>query len=216
MEVRPYDRMTEDIRALASVQTADASTRIMLDPTKVSFALAEAATNAYHDHQHAIGAKKRKLDGGAEGYEPILIEGLSPVVAAKALKNPVELEGIREAHIRDGVALAEFFHWLEGEVKAGKALTEVDVDTHLLAARKRQAGFIEPSFPTIAGSGPNGAIIHYRAKPGPMNRAVTVKEMLLVDSGGQYECGTTDVTRTVHFGTPTEFERRCFTAVLKV
>lgn len=97
----------------------------------------------------------------------------SPVMSAKAVKTDAELRGMREAHLRDAVALAEFFHWLEGAVTAGQKLTEVDIGEILLTYRKKQEGFKEPSFPTIAGSGPNGAVIHYRAHPGPNNRAVT-------------------------------------------
>lgn len=211
--------MVPDVRALAAT-----GTRLMLDPAKVSLALAEAAMSAFEEATavRVSGKKRKSMDVGeaaaeeaAMPREHVLVEGMSPVVIAKAVKNAAELQGMKEAHLRDGVALAEFFCWLEETVRAGKPLTEVDVGEVLLQHRRKQAGFVEPSFPTIAGSGPNGAIIHYRAHEGPMNRPVDTTQMLLIDSGGQYECGTTDVTRTVHFGTPSEHERRCFTAVLK-
>eukprot|EP00889_Picochlorum_renovo_P005920 jgi/Picre1/32950/NNA_008277.t1 len=125
-----------------------------------------------------------------------------------------ELEGHKEAHLRDGVALTKFLCWLEKTIASGKTLTEVEIDEHLTGYRAAQEGFIEPSFPTIAGAGPNGAIIHYRAQPGTC-KTVDANTLLLVDSGGQYDCGTTDITRTMHFGTPTEHQKACFTAVLQ-
>ena len=97
----------------------------------------------------------------------------------------------------------------------GASLTEVEVDEHLTARRSAQQGFVEPSFPTIAGAGPHGAIIHYRAQPGTC-RSVDASTLLLLDSGGQYDCGTTDITRTMHFGQPTQHQRACFTRVLQV
>jgi Xaa-Pro aminopeptidase len=137
------------------------------------------------------------------------------VYQAKGVKNAAELEGMKEAHLRDGVALTKLFCMLEREISSGrKTMTECDIDERLTALRAAQSGFVEPSFPTIAGAGPNGAIIHYR----PMKdtcRTVDANTLLLLDSGGQYDCGTTDVTRTMHMGTPSDHQRACFTAVLK-
>lgn len=143
-----------------------------------------------------------------------VIEASSPVVAAKAIKNDAELEGMREAHLRDAVALCDFLHWIEKEVSSGRTLTEVDVDVQLTARRAQQAGFVEPSFPSIAGANSNGAIIHYRAQPETC-KTVDSETLLLLDSGGQYDCGTTDITRTMHFGTPTAYQKRCYTRVLQ-
>lgn len=96
----------------------------------------------------------------------------------------------------------------------GRSFTEVEIDEHLTARRAAQPGFVTTSFDTIAGAGPNGAVIHYRAEPGSA-RTVDAGTLLLLDSGGQYDCGTTDITRTMHFGAPSEHERRSFTRVLK-
>lgn len=99
---------------------------------------------------------------------------------------------------------------------AGRRLTEVQLDEELTGRRKAMPGFLEPSFPTIAGVGGNGAIIHYRAKPGSCKSLSAAEDpFLLLDSGGQYECGTTDVTRTMHFGLPSEYQKLAYTRVLQ-
>jgi len=126
-----------------------------------------------------------------------VIDQPSLVVAAKAVKNPAELAGMREAHLRDAVALCEFFSDHDARLARGEAVTEVAVDERLTGRRAAQPGFVEPSFPTIAGADGNGAVIHYRAKAETC-RTATAGTLLLVDSGGQYDCGTTDVTRTVY------------------
>jgi Xaa-Pro aminopeptidase len=149
-----------------------------------------------------------------------VIDQPSPVVAAKAVKNPAELEGMREAHLRDAVALCEFLSDLDARLQRGETLTEVDVDERLTARRAAQPGFVEPSFPTIAGADANGAVIHYRAKAETC-RTAKAGTLLLIDSGGQYDCGTTDVTRTVYLQgpgapvTPSDELKRAYTRVLQ-
>ncbi|KAJ8613881.1 hypothetical protein CTAYLR_008685 [Chrysophaeum taylorii] len=138
----------------------------------------------------------------------------SPIALMKATKNEAEIEGMRQAHLRDGAAVVRAFCDLETRVLQGKKVTEADVGDVLLASRSRDPLFLEPSFPTIAGSGPNGAIVHYRADPATA-ATVDATRLLLVDSGGQYVDGTTDATRTMHFGTPTPEEKEVFTRVLK-
>lgn len=120
------------------------------------------------------------------------LEKDSPVVLLKALKNAAELEGMRQCHLRDGAAFAEFLAWLEDEVvvQGNESITEVDIDTHLTASRAAFGPFFEPSFATIAGVNSNGAIVHYRAVPGTC-KTLTKRDMLLLDSGGQYIDGTT-------------------------
>ena len=211
--VKPYAEMEGDIQRLAgSGQT------FMIDPARVSFGLTSAIEEASRaPPPPKPKGRKRKSEAAASASakapaKPI-VESTSPVVVAKAVKNAAELEGMREAHIRDGAALAAFFHWVEGVV-GNETLTEVDVDRKLIEFRGQQEGFIEPSFPTIAGEGPNGAIIHYRPAEGTC-REISGKSMLLIDSGAQYDCGTTDVTRTVHFGEPSDHQKECFTRVLK-
>jgi Xaa-Pro aminopeptidase len=146
--------------------------------------------------------------------EHIVADG-SPITLPKALKNPVEVEGLRQAHLRDGAALISFIAWLEAELEKGNtSLTECSVSDKLEEFRSKQKDFVSLSFETIAGSGPNGAIIHY--KPEESSCApVTKNHLFLLDSGGQYRDGTTDVTRTMHFGTPTAQEKAAFTRVLQ-
>lgn len=123
------------------------------------------------------------------------------------------MAGIRRAMIKDGVALTRFFKWLEENLKTGK-LTEVSVDRKLYEFRSQQENFVGESFGTIAGFGPHGAIVHYSATE---ESASTLKadNIFLLDSGGQYLDGTTDITRTVSLGTPTVQQKIDFTLVLK-
>eukprot|EP00752_Nemacystus_decipiens_P008249 g7376.t1 len=153
----------------------------------------------------------------------LVLEGASPIALAKAVKNDQELQGLREAHVRDGVALTAFLSWLERAMDAGEAgggggigwpLTEFTVAEKLDRFRKEQAGYVSRSFETVSGYGPNGALYHYAAQK-ETARTLGTDSLFLLDSGAQYTDGTTDVTRTVHFGTPTQHQRRCFTLVLK-
>ena len=134
-----------------------------------------------------------------------------PCILPKACKNPVEIEGARTAHIRDAHAMVNFLAWLDDQ-KPG--LTEIDVVTALEGFRAETNALRDISFDTIAGAGPNGAIVHYRCTK-TTNRAVQDGELLLVDSGGQYVDGTTDITRTVVIGTPTREKMECYTLVLQ-
>ena len=155
---------------------------------------------------------QRLAAAGAE-----VVKGTDPCQLPKAMKNPVELAGTRAAHRRDGAALTRFLAWLDREVshraEAG-GLSEREAADTLAAFRREDPLFRDFSFETIAGSGPNGAIVHYRVSP-ESNRNLGLGELFLCDSGGQYLDGTTDVTRTVAIGTPTAEMRRRFTLVLK-
>lgn len=142
-----------------------------------------------------------------------LKEGDDPCLLPKACKNPVELDGTRAAHIRDGQALVRFLRWVSETVPGGQ-VTELEAIAKLRALRGEGTHFRGVSFDTIAGSGPNGAIVHYRASE-QTDRVIQDGELLLVDSGGQYFDGTTDVTRTMAIGAPTAEMRRNFTLVLK-
>jgi len=142
------------------------------------------------------------------------VAGASPVTARKARKNAAELEGMRGSHARDGAAVCDFVAWLETRLNEDSPFDEVDVDEQITAFRAQREGYLENSFPTIAGFGENGAIIHYRATR-PSAARVDRSKMLLIDSGAQYVDGTTDVTRTFHFGVPTAEEKECFTRVLQ-
>ena len=139
--------------------------------------------------------------------------GADPITVMKAVKNHAEIAGTRAAHKRDGAAVTRFLCWLDREAASGK-LTEIDA-VKALESFRRDTGLLKDiSFPTIAGAGPNGAIVHYRVTQSS-NRRIGMNELFLIDSGAQYEDGTTDVTRTVVVGTPSEEMRDRFTRVLK-
>ncbi|CRL00590.1 CLUMA_CG013850, isoform A [Clunio marinus] len=142
------------------------------------------------------------------------IQDITPIAVMKAIKNDVEVDGMRNSHIRDGVALVQYFAWLENEILNKRTVTEISGADKLEEFRSKQRHFKGVSFGTINGSGPNGSIIHYGAT-NETNREITDREMYLCDSGGQYLDGTTDVTRTWHFGAPSDYERECFTRVFK-
>ncbi|KZC14975.1 PREDICTED: xaa-Pro aminopeptidase 1 [Dufourea novaeangliae] len=140
---------------------------------------------------------------------------ITPISVMKAIKNDVEIEAMKAAHIRDAVALVKYFAWLEDQIKNRKEIiTEVSGATRLEKFRQEQKYFKGLSFPTISSVGPHGAIIHY-LPTAETDVPITDKELYLCDSGAQYQDGTTDVTRTLHFGNPTSFERECFTRVFK-
>ncbi len=149
-----------------------------------------------------------------KGADAHIVWGQDPCVLPKALKNEAECEGMRVAHRRDGAAMVRFLHWLDTEIAAGTELTEIDVVTELEKFRAADRALLDISFDTICGSGPSGAIVHYRVNR-QTNRALAPGELLLVDSGGQYQDGTTDITRTMAVGPPREEARRPFTLVLK-
>jgi Xaa-Pro aminopeptidase len=138
--------------------------------------------------------------------------GADPIALMKAVKNPVEIEGARAAHRRDGAAVVRFLHWLERAAAAGN-LTEIEAVEALESFRRDTGALKDISFPTIAGAGPDGAIVHYRVTR-KTNRVIT-PGLFLIDSGAQYQDGTTDITRTVAVGEPTPEMRERFTYVLK-
>ncbi len=139
--------------------------------------------------------------------------GADPIAAMKTIKNATEIEGAHAAHQRDGAALTRFLAWLNREAPKG-AVSEIDAVEALEDCRRATGLLKDISFPTIAGAGSNGAIVHYRVTR-KSNRRLAPGELFLVDSGGQYEDGTTDVTRTVAIGPPSEEMRDRFTRVLK-
>ncbi len=143
-----------------------------------------------------------------------VIADVSPVARLKAVKNEVQIAGIRQAMVRDGVALVKFFMELEERLDKGISTTELDVARILHNCRAAGKGYFDESFGTIAGYGPHGAIVHYEADT-DSDAVLERKGLLLLDSGAQYLDGTTDITRTVCLGTPTGDERRDFTLVMK-
>ncbi|MNO73888.1 putative peptidase [compost metagenome] len=151
------------------------------------------------------------LDQVAAGVK--LIEGLNPSTLFKSRKSEADAVHIRQAMEQDGAALCEFFSWLEPAL-GQQVLTEVDIDTHLSAARARRPGYVSLSFATIAAFNANGAMPHYRATEASHAR-IEGDGLLLIDSGGQYLGGTTDITRMVAIGTPSAEQKRDCTRVLK-
>lgn len=164
--------------------------------------------------------KRVRLDPESAAYwfeqklgAKLIARGQDPCIVPKAIKSDAEVIGARAAHVRDGHAVVRFLAWLDDwasdgtldEITAVQKLEEFRRDTNMLR---------DVSFPTISGSGPNGAIVHYRVSD-ESNRRVQPGELFLIDSGGQYPDGTTDITRTVAVGKPTEDMKRHFTAVLK-
>ncbi len=142
-----------------------------------------------------------------------VVWGDDPCRLPKACKTAAEIQGMREVHLRDGAAMVEFLCWLDAQTPRG-GLTEIAVVTALEGFRRATNALHDISFDTICGSGPNGAIMHYRVTE-DSNRAIGHNELLLVDSGAQYLDGTTDITRTVAVGDPGAEARECYTRVLQ-
>ncbi len=142
-----------------------------------------------------------------------VVEQTDPCILAKAVKNDVEISHSEVAHQQDGAAVVEFLAWLAQQDRMA-SLTELDIVSALAGFRKSIRSLKSESFDTIAASGPNAAMVHYKATPST-NRHLSEGELLLLDSGGQYPDGTTDVTRTIAIGTPSDEHRRCYTLVLK-
>ncbi len=141
------------------------------------------------------------------------VEGEDPCQLPKAVKNPVEQAGTRAAHRRDGLAVSRFLAWFQAQ-QGRDDLTELACSDHLESLRREGNLFQDLSFDTIAGSGPHGAVVHYRATE-ESNRVLRPGELMVLDSGAQYLDGTTDITRTLAFGTPDAEQRDRFTRVLQ-
>ncbi|SHM87228.1 Xaa-Pro aminopeptidase [Duganella sacchari] len=161
----------------------------------------------------------RRITYGTRQWIPAkvkVLEAINPTTLAKSRKSDQDAIHVRATMEQDGAALCEFFAWLEQTLAntARAPLTEVEIDKQITAARARRPGFISPSFATIAGFGPNGAIMHYRATEA-RHAVIEGDGLLLIDSGGQYLGGTTDITRVVAVGSITDEHRRDFTLVLK-
>ncbi len=172
-------------------------------------ALARTGAAIGLDAATAADALSRMIS--AEGGKPM--RGVDPVAMLKAVKNTSEIAGTRVAHRRDGAALVRFLAWIDREAPKG-GLTEIDAVEALETFRRETGALKDVSFPTIAGTGPNGAIVHYRVTR-KSNRRIVPGDLLLIDSGAQYEDGTTDVTRTIAIGEPTDEMRDRFTRVLR-
>ena len=151
-------------------------------------------------HENIIKSKFKILDKN------------DPIYKLKSIKNSYEINHMIQAHKKDGLALTRFIYWIKNINK--KTITEVDAQNKLEKFRKLSKDYLFPSFNTIAGSGSNGAIVHYRATT-KATKKINKKDILLVDSGGQYNYGTTDVTRTICFTNQKQFIKNTYTNVLK-
>jgi Xaa-Pro aminopeptidase len=187
--IAPYEA------AAAALQALPAGTALLLDPRRITMAF-----------RQAVPEKVR------------VIEAINPSTLAKSRKTEAEIAYVRQAMEQDGAALAEFFAWFESAL-GRERITELTIDEQITAARARRPGFVCPSFSTIAGFNANGALPHYRATDEAhaviCEAGCTGDGLLLIDSGGQYPCGTTDITRVVAVGTVTREQREDFTRVLK-
>lgn len=201
----PNDREAYELEAvttrspadlLAGIAARSGGKRALVDPRFASVATVLAVTGA----------------GGT------VLSETSPITIAKAIKNTTELDGFRSSHVSDGVALTEFLSWLADNVAAreaaGKPITELEAEDKLLEFRSRGEGFVEPSFRSISAAAANAAMCHY-ASSEATNAPLSTKGVYLIDSGGQYLTGTTDVTRTTAFAPVSNEVRRTYTAVLK-
>ncbi len=186
VELRPYEAFDD-----ALVELGRRGAVVWADP----------ATTSWH-------AETTLKEAGAK-----ISRRTGPVPAWKSVKNDVEISCARACHERDGVAMAEFMAWLERAVVLGRE-TELTIGAKLEEVRARSERFVGMSFGSIVGYGPHGAIVHYSATP-ESSSAVREGNLLLVDSGAQYLDGTTDITRTVALGEPTDEQKRAYTAVLK-
>ncbi|KAG0011942.1 hypothetical protein BGZ81_001856 [Podila clonocystis] len=186
--IKPYESIFGDLQDLSSIVQSQGEKFLLGTRTNLALAM-------------RLGKKN-------------VIEARSPVIDAKAIKNDAELSGMRQCHLKDAVAVINYFAWLERKLAGGANLDEADAADQLNLFRSQQRGFVGPSFDTISSTGANGAIIHYKPEK-PTAALINPDLMYLCDSGGQYTDGTTDITRTLHFGTPTRHEKQCFTRVLQ-
>ena len=202
--ILPYDRFYEDLGQLQATKDQLEATKVLLDPRQCNAMIFRSLPDSV-----------------------LRVEAPSPVMLRKCVKNSVEMDGIRAAHLQDGIAMCRFLHWLKESMAedsgsssgmiSGSApgqLTERSVAQKLLEFRSRQDLFVENSFETIAACGPHAAIVHYTATE-ESDMALPPLGLLLLDSGGKYLNGTTDITRTIALGPLTENEKRLFTAVLR-
>ncbi|RZJ95056.1 MAG: aminopeptidase P family protein [Brevundimonas sp.] len=228
--IRGGDVIRTPLPLSQAIVKSDGTAKLFLDPRKVTNALpgwlGDAVTleapEALDGAMEALSGQKVLIDPGQSSawyFDRLaaagatVVRGMDPCALPRAQKNAVEIEGSRRAHIRDGAALSRFLHWVD--TTAQQTLPdEREVAETLERFREETGALKDLSFDTIAGAGPNGALPHYK----PVKRTIRRIEkgsLLLVDGGGQYLDGTTDVTRTMAVGEPTVDQRRMFTLVLK-
>lgn len=228
--VRGGDVIRSPLPLGQAIVQADGSAALYLDPAKVTNALPEwlgdavrlKSPDTLEGDLDALSGRRVLIDPAQssawyfdrlEAAGAIVVRGADPCALPRAAKNAVEIEGARRAHIRDGAALARFLHWIDTTAQATLP-DEREIAETLERFREETGALQDLSFDTIAGAGPNAALPHYK----PVTRTLRRMEpgsLLLIDGGGQYRDGTTDVTRTVAVGQPDADQRRMFTLVLK-
>lgn len=228
--IRGGDVIRTPLPLAQAILEADGRARLFLDPRKVTNELPGWLGDAVSIEDpdglpialDALSGRRVLIDPGVSSawfFERLqaagaqVVRGQDPCAVLRAAKNPVEIEGSRRAHIRDGAALSRFLHWVD-TVAQETLPDEREVVEALERFREETGALKDLSFDTIAGAGPNGALPHYKPV-GSSIRRMERGSLLLVDGGGQYLDGTTDVTRTVAVGEPTADQRRMFTLVLK-
>mmetsp|Transcript_31491 Transcript_31491/g.45950 ORF Transcript_31491/g.45950 Transcript_31491/m.45950 type:complete len:696 (+) Transcript_31491:46-2133(+) len=200
--IHPYGafdtKLSGILSGMVTDQKEEKNLTVMVEKTSCSVAIADSIT--------ASGVAKLKET-----------ETVSPVENFKSIKNEAEIAGIKSAALKDSVAVVKFLALLTEQISDNSnELREAAVCDTLISYRKSLDGYIGDSFPTISSSGPNSAVIHYKPETGSdQERALSTDEMYLLDTGAQFLDGTTDVTRTVHFGSPSDEQRRCYTRVLQ-
>ncbi|EQA99808.1 X-Pro aminopeptidase [Sphingobium quisquiliarum P25] len=228
--IRGRDVARTPVALAYAIVHADATADLYVAPEKVDQAVVQHLGNAVRVHDRAAfadaltGFAGKTVAADPERSVAAIFEALEaggaevlalrdPAVLPKAIKNPVEIAGHKAAQLRDGAALSRFLHWIAVEGPKGTA-DELTAAARLEAFRRDTGELQDLSFDTISGAGPNGAIVHYRVDE-TTNRRIEPGSLYLVDSGGQYRDGTTDVTRTIAIGTPSAEMKRRFTLVLK-
>ena len=232
LNIRGDDVQHTPLPLCRAILLSDSSVKLFIDQQKVTSALIEwlsPGVSLFAAKEFGVALDELGHQGTRFLYDPgkspywvwnrlshagaILVQGDDPCALPKACKNQVEIQGARQAHIRDGVAVCRFLAWLAEKSPSGH-VTELEASEVLESCRKNNTLFRDLSFPTISGAGSNGAIVHYRSTE-RTNRRLELGSLYLVDSGAQYVDGTTDITRTMAIGTPTAEHRDRYTRVLK-
>jgi len=228
--IRGQDVERTPVALAYAIVHADATADLYVAPEKIDETVVKHLGNAVRVHDRAAFADAlQDLSGKSVVADPeravaAIFDGLEaggatilplrdPAVLPKAVKNETEISGHKAAQKRDGAALSRYLHWVSVEAPKG-GVTELSASDRLRAFRKDTGMLKDLSFDTISGAGPNGAVVHYRAEE-KTNRPLETGTLYLVDSGGQYQDGTTDITRTLAIGTPSAEMRERFTLVLK-
>lgn len=230
LNIRCNDIAHSPLALVFAVLNSDGTVTLFADPKKITDELTKhlgpkvsiSSKSEFVDYLQNQQGKQVQVDPNSTPYKIVqvlrdagakCVYGTDPCILPKACKNPVEVKGTIAAHTRDGAALTNFLAWIESATE-NNSLMEIAAADKLLEFRRKQPLFQDMSFPTISGSGPNGAIVHYMVDEST-NSEIKGPMLYLVDSGGQYLDGTTDVTRVVAIGNPTQEQRTRYTQVLK-